>query len=102
MDWLSRHGAKIDSQKQRVSLKQKEGRKLYLWGDNSSIECPVISLMVARKLVRYGCVGYLCCVMKDRKKAAIKLEDIPMVKEFSDLFLEEILGLPPRGRLTLK
>ena len=32
MDWLSRHGAKIDYQKQRVSLKEKGGGK-YTFGE---------------------------------------------------------------------
>ena len=98
MDWLSRHGANIDCQKQKVSLKGKGGGKIYFWGKNSKTESPVISLMAARKLVWQGCVAYLCCITKDGKEE-VKLEDIPVVKEFSDVFPEEILGLPPKREI---
>ena len=99
MDWLSRQGVKIDCEKQRVSLKGERGGKMYFWGNNSSKECPIISLMATRKLVMQGCEVYLCCVMKDRKKEEIKLEDIPMIREFPYVFLEEISGLPPKREI---
>ena len=95
MNWLSKHGAKIDCQKQGVTLKGKGGGRMYFWGDNSSTECPVISLMAVRRLIRQGCVVYLCSITKD-KKEDVKLEDIPVVKEFPDVFSEEIPGLPPK------
>jgi len=101
MDWLSKHGVKIDCQKQRVSLKGKGGRKIYFWGENSQAECSVISLSAVQKLVRQGCEAYLCCIMKDRKEG-MKLEDIPVVKEFSDAFPEEILGLPPKREIDFE
>jgi len=91
MDWLSRRGAKIDCQKQRMSLKRKAGEKIYFWGDNSRTEYPVISLMAVRKLVRQGCVAYLCYVTEDRKEE-VKPEDIPVAKEFPYVFPEEIPG----------
>ena len=68
MDWLSRPRAKIDCQKQRLSLKGKGGGKMYFQGNNSSKECPIISLMEIKKLVRQRCEAYLFCVTKDRKK----------------------------------
>ena len=33
------------------------------------------------------------------EKDKIKIEDIPMLNEFTDVFSEEILGLPPRREL---
>jgi len=98
MDWLCRHGAKSDCKKEIVSLKGKRPGKIYFWGDNTKTEYPVISLMAAKKLVRQGCVAYLCCVTEDRKEE-VKLEDIPVVKKFLDVFPEEIPGLPPRSKI---
>ena len=39
--------------------------------------------------------------MLDSKKGQIKLEDILVVKEFPDVFPEELLGLPPERELDL-
>ena len=33
--------------------------------------------------------------MVDRRQEGTQLEDIPIVKEFPDVFLDDILGLPP-------
>lgn len=41
-----------------------------------------------------GCQGYLA-VVNDRTKGEGKLEEILVVREFPDVFLEELLGLPP-------
>ena len=57
--------------------------------------------MVAKKLIRQGCVAYLCYVTEDRKEE-VKLEDIPVVKEFSDMFPEEIPGLLPKREIDFE
>jgi len=41
---------------------------MHFQGNNSSKECPIISLMATKKLVRQGCEAYLCCVTEDTKK----------------------------------
>ena len=73
--------AKIDFQKQRVSLKGKRGGKIYFRGKNSSKECSVISLIEIKNLVRQGCKAYQCCVTEDGKRE-IKLEDILVIRKF--------------------
>jgi hypothetical protein len=49
--------------------------------------------MRARKLVQRGCEAYLAYV-KDREKENELLADIPTVKEFPDVFPEELPELP--------
>jgi len=52
--------------------------------------------MRARKLLGRGCEGFLCNVVKTEGVESF-LEDILVVREFLDVFLEEIPGmLPPR------
>ena len=53
----------------------------------------LISLMKARKLLGTGSEGFLCNVVKT-EGAESSLEDIPVVKEFHNVFLEEIPGMP--------
>ena len=50
--------------------------------------------MTASKMLRKGCQGYLAFVV-DRRQEGTRLEDIPIVKEFPDVFPHDISGLPP-------
>ena len=54
----------------------------------------VISALIASKLLRKGCEAYLACIV-NTEVDKLKLADIPVVCEFSDIFPEELLGLPP-------
>ena len=50
--------------------------------------------MEANVLLRKGCQGFLAYVI-DTEKSEVKLDDIPIVREFPDVFPEELPGLPP-------
>ena len=60
----------------------------------------VISAMQARRLLRKGCEAFLDFVL-DSKRGQIELENILDVKDFSDVFLEELPGIPPERELDL-
>jgi hypothetical protein len=94
MNWLVRHKAKLDCEKHRISLKTPLGAKVYVRGDRYKSELGVISMMEARRMMRKGCEGFLCNVV-DLSTEGAKLEDIPIVRDFTDVFAEEIPGLPP-------
>ena len=48
----------------------------------------------ALRLLRKGCETFLAFVF-DSKRGKIELENILVVKYFLDVFLEELLGIPP-------
>ncbi|KAG8489264.1 hypothetical protein CXB51_017314 [Gossypium anomalum] len=50
--------------------------------------------MTAQKYVKKGCEAYLAYVL-DNKELEKKLESVPVVSEYSDVFPEELPGLPP-------
>ena len=50
--------------------------------------------MTTSKMLRKGCQGYLAFVV-DRRQEGTRLEDVPIVKEFPDVFPDDISGLPP-------
>ena len=54
----------------------------------------VISTMQARRFLRKGCEAFLALVLES-KRGQVKLENIRVVKEFLDVFPEELPGLPP-------
>jgi hypothetical protein len=63
-------------------------------GKRKVIPSCVISVLVAGKLLRKGCFAWLAHV-KELKKGSIDLASIPVVREFRDVFPEELHGLPP-------
>ena len=48
--------------------------------------------MQARRFLRKGCEVFLALVL-DSKNKQVNLENIPVIKEFPDVFPEELLGL---------
>ena len=49
--------------------------------------------MLFRSLLWKGCYGYLAHVV-DTRKEVLKLDDILVVREFPDVFPEDLLGIP--------
>ena len=49
--------------------------------------------MQARRFLRKECEAFLALVL-DSKKGQIELENILIVREFSDVFPEELPGIP--------
>ena len=50
--------------------------------------------MTTQKMLRKGCQGYLAYVVETGKEGTI-LDEIPVVREFPDVFPDDIAGLPP-------
>ena len=63
-------------------------------GIRREIAPSLINAMTASKMLQKGCQGYLEFVV-DRRQEGTRLEDIPIVKEFPDVFSDDISGLPP-------
>ena len=58
-----------------------------------------MSVMKACKLLGKGCEGYLCHVVKTEDIESSQ-EDIPVVKDFSDVYPDEIPGMPPLRQMV--
>jgi len=63
-------------------------------GRRSEMGVKLVSVMKAHKLLGKACDGFLCQVVKT-KDAESSLVDIPVVREFPDVFPNEIPGMPP-------
>ena len=63
-------------------------------GIRKEIAPSLINAMTASKMFQKGCQGYLAFVA-DRRQEGTWLEDIPIVKEFPYVFLDDISVLPP-------
>ena len=94
MDWLSKHRATLDCYKKEVKLVLPKEPSVIFRGIRREIAPSIINAMTAWKMLWKGCHGYFAFVV-DRRQEGTWVEDIPIVKEFLDVFLDDISGLPP-------
>ena len=95
MDWLVRHEAVIDFARRVVTISS-DGKFLCKFrGRLPSTEGRVINVMHAARLLRRGCHGFWC-YLEDAKEKVTNISDISIVRDFPDVFPDEIPGVPPR------
>ena len=90
MDWLSRHHATMDFFRKEVKFCRPGEPEITFCGVRKILS----SSMMARKMLRKSYPGYLAYAV-EVKDDDMRLEDIPVVKEFPDVFLNDLPGLPP-------
>ena len=93
MDWLTKHRAIIDCSQKTVVLRFSNQTKVMVQGIGLSAMSNVIFAMQARRFMRKGCETFLVVIL-DSKRCQVDVEQIPVVREFPDVFLEELLGIP--------
>ena len=94
MDWLATHYAIVGYHRKKVIFQVPGEIKFYFVGSGAYTSPQVISALQARRMMKKGCKGYLA-TMTDTQQGELKLEDIPIVREFPDVFPEDLSGLPP-------
>ncbi|XP_074360186.1 uncharacterized protein LOC141700288 [Apium graveolens] len=92
MDWLSQYKEKIDCKKKRIVMFIEDNVKINYQGQRQ--EKKFLSILKAKKLLRQGYEAYLAHVV-DTEKEVPNLDEIPIVREFPDIFPDEFPGLPP-------
>ncbi|GJV98868.1 reverse transcriptase domain-containing protein [Tanacetum coccineum] len=93
MDWLVLHDAVIVCGKKEVHVPLKK-RTLVVKGDDGVSRLKVVSCMKVRKYVDRGSYLFVAQVV-EKEPAERRLEDVPVICEFPDVFPEDLPGLPP-------
>ena len=94
MDWLSRHRATLDCYKKEVKFHRLGKLEVKFRGIHRELSSSMISALVAQRILRKGCQGYLAYVVETGKEGTL-VDEIPVVGEFPDVFPDDIIGLPP-------
>src|SRR5581483_9465550 len=100
MSWLSRHGASFDCEGQRVKIRNPSGGDLIITGNGMKRPPKTCSLAKARRYVKGGGVSYLVYLMESigvKKKKTVA--DVPVVRDFPDVFPEDLPGVPPERQV---
>ncbi|XP_076894416.1 uncharacterized protein LOC143546690 [Bidens hawaiensis] len=93
VDWLVDNQARIICHKKIIEIHTPIGERIQIEGDKSAGHVSIISMIKANKCLRKGCLGFMACVIKEPKKNQI--DDVPVVKEYVDVFPEELPRIPP-------
>ncbi|GJY63272.1 putative reverse transcriptase domain-containing protein [Tanacetum coccineum] len=92
MDWLSKYRTKIICDEKVVHIPI-DGDTLIIRGDRSKSRLNLISCIKTEKYISRGCQVFMIQVV-EKKADEKRLEDIPVVKEFPDVFPENLPGIP--------
>jgi hypothetical protein len=93
MEWLESHEATLNyNTKQLISVND-EGQRHVIIGQNQGVSQRFISSLHLRKRMRKGCKLYVILVLNE-KGLAEGLKHLLVVREFVDIFTEELPGMP--------
>ncbi|XP_016706821.1 uncharacterized protein [Gossypium hirsutum] len=94
MNLLVKHRASLDYTAKRMVLKTIEGEEVTVIGERRNFLSNVISTLRAKKLVRKSCEAFLAYIGTFNSEGP-SIGDIRTIKDFSDVFPDELPGLPP-------
>ncbi|KAL0553519.1 hypothetical protein IC582_007417 [Cucumis melo] len=94
MDWLAANHASIDCSRKEVTFNPPSMASFKFKGGGLKSLPQVISAIRASKLLSQGTWGILASVV-DIREADVSLSSEPVVRDYPDVFPEELPGLPP-------
>lgn len=92
MDWLVAHYASVDCYNKEVTFNLPDQPIITFKGTRKFPR--LIYVIQAQKSMKRGGVGYLAYIIDD-KKDKVKVQNFPIVRDFDDVFPDELQGLPP-------
>ncbi|KAL0562072.1 hypothetical protein IC582_002522 [Cucumis melo] len=94
MDWLAANHASIDCSRKEVTFNPPSLASFKFKGGGSKSLPQIISAIRASKLLSQGTWGILASVV-DTREADVSLSSEPVVRDYPDVFPEELPRLPP-------
>ena len=94
MDWLSRHHATVDCNRKEVRFCRPGQTEVVFYGLQKTQPNSIMTAMKAIKMLRKSYQRYLAYAIEVRDSGS-RLEDIPVVREFPDVFPEDLPVIPP-------
>ncbi|GJQ91600.1 putative reverse transcriptase domain-containing protein [Tanacetum coccineum] len=100
MDWMAEHRAEVMCYEKYIHVPYRNDM-LIIQGEKSGIKSEsrleVISSIRTQKYIDQGCQVFLIQMIKEEKTEIPerRIEDVPVVKDFSEVFPEDLPGLPP-------
>ncbi|KAL0554251.1 hypothetical protein IC582_008168 [Cucumis melo] len=84
----------LELQRKEVVFRKPGFAEVVFRGMRKAVSRSLISVLKAEKLLRKGCTASLAHIVEVQREK-LKPEDVPVVKEFLDVFPDDLSGLPP-------
>ncbi|XP_071708457.1 uncharacterized protein [Rutidosis leptorrhynchoides] len=94
MYWLSNNKSELVYAEKAIRIPLDNGETMMVYGDRTDTKLNLISCMKARKYLKKGYHDILANVKKIEPREK-RIADVPIVKDFPNIFPEELHGLPP-------
>ena len=98
MDWFASNYVSMDCFRKEVIFRRQGLPVVVFYGEHRRAPSGSISAISARCLLQKGCKGYLAHVV-DTRGSEVSLEDVPVVRDFLDVFPDDLPGLPPEREI---
>lgn len=97
MDWLEKNWALVNCKTKIIRYKDDSGMEQEMQGIKRPVQVRPITASQLAKCIRKRCQVYAIQVgYAETKNKTTTLDHLPVIKEFTDVFPEEIPGLPPK------
>ncbi|XP_076959922.1 uncharacterized protein LOC143636138 [Bidens hawaiensis] len=100
MDWLSVHHAKIVCFNKFIRIPFIDGQLLHVSGEKPSLSS--LNLIACFQAQTYLHKKYVALVALVVEKKERKIEDIPVIQEYPEVFPDDVLGLPPMREVEFR
>ena len=97
MDWLEQHRVVLNCFDKTFTCINNDGKLISVKGIPRKTVLRHIYALQLKRVVRKGCKVFAVTVIDEENtnnRDKLKLKDIPSLREYSDVFPKEILGLP--------
>ena len=101
MVWVEPHHADVMCFKKTVRLHLADGDPMIVYDDKPGDNLRVVSYVEAQKDLQKKCPAFLAHIV-DRSKKVEKIQDVQEVRDFPDVFPEDLPGLPRSDKSNLE
>ncbi|KAD5318131.1 hypothetical protein E3N88_18077 [Mikania micrantha] len=101
MDWLSTHIAEIVCHEKYICIPLPLGETLRVFGETSSKGLKLMSCTKAHRYLRKKCIAFLSHIV-ERKEKGKSIEDVPVIRDFPEVFPDDLPGLPPECQVEFR
>ncbi|XP_076926349.1 uncharacterized protein LOC143589480 [Bidens hawaiensis] len=100
MDSLAMNQARILCSDEAIEIRTPNSKIIRIIGDKEAGKVGIISKIKASHCLGKGCLTFMAFVTKESESK--KLEEVPVVSEFKDVFPDELPGIPPDREVEFK
>lgn len=98
---MKEHRVSLDCDTKLVTLRTPTDKEIVMIGEHRDYLSNVIFALVAEKLVHKGCDAYLAYILDTNVDESV-VENIHIVREFFDVFPEELPDLPSKREVDFE